>query len=105
LGLLPVKRFLIIAIAVIAIMYAADYLSLRLRVPKRDPVGSVTVHTYYAVGLKSGKTEFDYVGDHDVNCSNSLLPQYGLRPCWYAVRHTEEQIKIDSGTPNNPKLF
>jgi hypothetical protein len=68
-------------------------------------VGSVTVHTFYSVKLKNGKTEFDYAGDHDVGCTNSLLPQYGMKPCWYAVRHTEEQIKIDSGSPNNPHLF
>ena len=55
--------------------------------------------------LKSGKNEYDYAGDHDVNCANSLFPQLGFRPCWYAVRHTDEQITIDSGNPNNPHLF
>jgi hypothetical protein len=67
--------------------------------------GTVTVHTYYSVKLKSGKTEYDYAGDHDVNCANSLFPQLGLKPCWYAIRHTDEQITIDSGNPNNPHLF
>lgn len=67
--------------------------------------GSVTVHTYYAVKLKSGKTEYDYAGDHNISCANSLLPQYGVPPCWYAGRHTEEQITIDSGNPHNPSLF
>jgi hypothetical protein len=33
------------------------------------------------------------------------LPQMGVSPCWYASRNTNEQITIDSGTPNNPKLF
>ena len=99
------KRNLIIVIVAAAVLYAVDFLSLRLRIPARDLTSSVTVHTYYAVKLKNGKTEFDYAGDHDINCANSVLPQLGLKPCWYASRHTEEQINIDSGDPNNPHLF
>jgi hypothetical protein len=99
------KRVLIIVVIAAAVLYAADFLSLRFGIPARNAVGSVTVHTFYSVKLKNGKTEFDYAGDHDVGCTNSLLPQYGMKPCWYAVRHTEEQIKIDSGSPNNPHLF
>jgi len=99
------KRTLIFVVILLGVLYAGDFLSLRLRIPPRDPFGSVTVHTYYSVKLKSGKTEFDYAGDHDVICANSLLPQFGVKPCWYARRHTDEQITIDSGNPNNPKLF
>ena len=73
--------------------------------PPRDTFGSVTVHTYYVVKLKNGQTEYDYAGDHDVSCTNSLFPQMGYRPCWYASRRTDEQITIDSGNPNNPHLF
>jgi hypothetical protein len=99
------KRTLIIVVIVGAILYGADFLSLRLGIPARPAEGNVTVHTYYAVKLKNGKTEYDYYGDNDVSCTNSVFPQYGLKPCWYASRHTEEQIKIDSGNPNNPHLF
>ncbi len=99
------KRFLLIIALVAALLYAADFVSLRFRIPAREMFGSITFHTYYAVKLKSGKTEFDYAGDHEVTCANSLFPQYGLEPCWYASRHTEEQITIDSGNPNNPELF
>ncbi len=99
------KRFLIIVVIIVVLLYAGDFLSLRLGLPKRDMVGSVTVHTYYSVKLKNGKTEYDYAGDHDVNCANSLFPQLGLKPCWYLIRHTNEQITIDSGNPNNPHLF
>ena len=99
------KRVLIIIAIAGAVLYLGDFLSLRLGLPRRPMFGTVTVHSYYAVGLKSGKTEYDYAGDHDVSCANSLFPQYRLQPCWYASRHTEEQIKIDSGNPNNPHLF
>ena len=99
------KRKLIIVVVVLGILYLGDFLSLRFGIPVRDTFGSVTVHTYYVVKLKNGKTEYDYAGDHDVSCANSLLPQFGVKPCWYARRRTEEQITIDSGNPNNPHLF
>jgi hypothetical protein len=99
------KRLLIIVVVVGAVLYGADFLSLRFRLPAREMFGQVTVHSYYVVTLKNGRSEYDYAGDHDVSCANSLFPQYSLKPCWYARRHTEEQIKIDSGTPNNPHLF
>ena len=99
------KQKIIVVIVAAGSLYLADFLSLQFRIPSRDTFGSVTIHTYYSVKLKSGKTEYDYAGDHDVTCSNSVFPQFGVNPCWYARRHTDEQINIDSGNPNNPKLF
>ena len=99
------KRAIIFAVIIAGCLYLADYLSLRFGLPARPAFGTVTLHTYYIVKLKNGRNEYDYAGDHAVNCSNSLFPQFGLKPCWYASRHTEEQVKIDSGNPNNPKLF
>jgi len=100
-----VKRALISVVIVCVVVYAVDFISLHANIPHRDTTGSVTVHTFYAVKLKNGKTEYDYYGDSIVNCSNSLFPQMGLNPCWYARRHTDEQINIDSGNPHNPSLF
>jgi hypothetical protein len=99
------KRKLIIAVFLTGILYLADFLSVRFHIPARDSVGTVTVHTYYAAKLKNGHTEYGPPDDQNVSCSNSVLPQFGLKPCWYVRRHTDQQINIDSGTPNNPKLF
>jgi hypothetical protein len=99
------KRFLLILCAAAIVLYAMDFLSVKLRIPRRDSFGTVTMHTFYVVKLKNGRDEYDYAGDHDVQCSNSLLPQLGMKPCWYASRHSEEQINIDSGNPNNPRIF
>lgn len=99
------KRFLLIFCVAAIVLYGFDFLSVKLRIPRRDTFTTVTMHTYYVVKLKNGRTEYDYSGDHDVNCSNSLFPQLGVKPCWYARRHTEDQIKIDSGNPNNPHIF
>ena len=102
---LSLKRVTLAVVALAALLYAADFVSLHAGIPRREKLGSVTVHTYYAVKLKSGKTEYDYAGDQVVNCTNSLFPQMGVSPCWYASRHTDQQITIDSGNPNNPHIF
>ena len=67
------KRIVIIVVVVAGILYLADFLSVRFRIPARDTFGTVTVHTYYVVKLKNGRTEYDYAGDHDVSCSNSVV--------------------------------
>lgn len=99
------KRTVLALLLVAAVAYAVDFLSLRLQVPRRPMVGAITVHMTYAVKLKNGTTEYDDAGDRDVACANSLFPQLGYQPCWYTNRHTDQQIKIDSGNPNNPSLF
>ena len=44
-------------VALLAIVYAGDYLSVRYRIPgKREQFGTVTVQRYDAVQQKSGKT-------------------------------------------------
>ena len=99
------KRVVIALVVVCALVYASDFVSLRLRIPPREQLGSITVHTLYAVKLKNGRTEYDAGDDQVVNCSNSLLPQMGASPCWYLIRHPNRQITIDSGDPNNPHIF
>jgi hypothetical protein len=99
------KRILLILCIAAVACYGIDFLSLEVRIPRREKLGSITMHTYYVVKLKNGKTEYDYVGDHEADCANSVFPQMGVKPCWYLSRHTEEQIVIDSGSPNNPHIF
>jgi len=99
------KRIALVLLALCVLVYAADFLSLHLSIPRREKLGTVTEHTLYAVKLKNGKTEYDDGGDEVVSCSNSLLPQMGVAPCWYEIRHPNRQITIDSGNPNNPHIF
>ncbi len=99
------KRLFAIVVA-ITVFYLGDYAWLRFRMAtNRNAFGSVTRNVYYSVKLKSGKTEFDYGGQQDFECPNSLLPQYWEKPCWLARRQKDEQINIDSGNPHNPSLF
>ena len=48
------KRKLLIVVVVLGFLYLCDFLSVRFRIPARDTFGSVTMHTYYVVKLKSG---------------------------------------------------
>ncbi len=102
---LSLGRMLAALVGACLLLYAADFVSLHAAIPRREKLGSVTVHTLYAVKLKNGRTEYDDGGDQVVSCSNSLFPQMGVNPCWYVARHPNQQITIDSGTPNNPHIF
>lgn len=78
-----------------ALVYAGDYLSLRLRIPpRRSQFGSVIVQPYYEIHEKNGKTEYDFKDPQPETCVNSLFPHLGYQPCWYLLRHPERKIEI-----------
>jgi hypothetical protein len=85
----------LILIAVGAVVYAGDYLSLRFRIPGNRPqLASVSVQPLLAVPQKNGKYEFMLGDQVSQTCSNSLFPQLGYAPCWYVNRHKQPQIKM-----------
>jgi len=89
------KRILFICILALAVVYIADYLSLRYKIPKgRAQFGVVKIQSYYAVGLKSGKTEFMFLGPKNQTCVNSLFPHFGASPCWYLKRKKVQRIDM-----------
>ena len=93
------KRFGAVAAAVVvaiaAIAYAIDYLVWRYKAATgRNAYDTVMVQYYYAIGEKSGKTEYDFQPPQPESCVNSLLPHAGLNPCWYEKKHTEKAIKV-----------
>lgn len=78
-----------------ALAFAGDYAVLRYRIAaQKDPFGAVTVRPYYAVRLKSGKTEFLFQAPRQQTCVNSLFPHFGTAPCWYLQRHPEQRTDI-----------
>ena len=89
------KRMLFISILALAVLYAGDYLSLRYQIPKgRTQFGVVKIQSYYAVGLKSGKTDFMFLGPKDQTCVHSLFPHFGDSPCWYLNRKKVQRINM-----------
>jgi hypothetical protein len=79
----------------LSITYAADYLSVRYRIPgNREQFGTVTVRRYDAVQEKNGKTEFLFNPPEAQTCVRSLFPHFGYTPCWYLQRHAEQRTDI-----------
>jgi len=79
----------------LAALYVGDYLSVRYRIPKsRDPLGSVDIKVYYAVGLKGNKVEYMPGDPETQTCVHSLFPHLGYQPCWYVSRHRQKWIEI-----------
>ncbi len=72
-------------------VYAGDWLVLRLR---SHPYDSVTVQHYYAIAQKNGRIDLQYDRTYAQQCTRSLFPHAGLKPCWYLRRHTEQWTKI-----------
>ena len=82
-----------LAIAILA--YGLDFGVFEIRVmTHRSAFGSVTVHHYYAVLQKNGKTEFIFDPPQAWTCVNALFPHGELLPCWYLKRHPEQRTDI-----------
>lgn len=82
-------------LAALALVFFVDFLIFRIRVAANwNPYGSVVVDHYYAVGEKSGKTEYMFDPPQAQPCSHSLFPQSGYQPCWYLSRHPEQRTNV-----------
>lgn len=94
------KYTLIFAIALLALTYCADYLSvqIRMRRPKPDdPLEIVTALRLLAIDEKGNKTEFmvDPVQpQQSAVCVHSLFPHFGNAPCWYVKRKFAQPIPM-----------
>lgn len=90
-----VKRAVLILILLAASVYAADYASVRIPIPRnRTAFSTVTVRPYYSVGLKSGKSDLYFLDPQKQTCVNSLFPHMGFSPCWYLRQHTHPAIAM-----------
>jgi len=86
-------RLLLVAGGLLLLVYVGDYLSIAYRIPRgRRQFGSVEVQKVLAVPQKDRKTEFIADAPQQETCVYSLFPQFGLTPCWYLARHTQQQI-------------
>jgi hypothetical protein len=81
-----------IVVASLVLLYFGDYLSVRFRIPNREPLTDVQIEVFYAVGLKGQKTEFVRGDPETETCVHSMFPQDGYRPCWYVMRHMTKWI-------------
>jgi len=90
-----VRKLLLVAVAIVAITYGGDYVSVRYRIPgNRDPLAEVTVQRSYSVMKKDGKPDFYFDPPQNQTCVRSLFPHLGYEPCWYLRRHRTQQINM-----------
>jgi hypothetical protein len=74
----------------LATLYVADWIVLRIRVTHGTAYGSVEIHQFLATSLKGSKTEYDMTGSFQQTCGHSLFPHDGNLPCWWLERHTAQ---------------
>jgi hypothetical protein len=81
------KRALVVAVLLLAAVYAADSLWVWWRTGAASGEGVLGSVTFYiVVPLKSGKTEIYFDQPQTEICVRALFPHLGYRPCWYANR-------------------
>ena len=94
------QRLVGAVIGLLVFVYAVDFAwyELRLHFPKVGAAnGSVHRIRLLSIPNKGDKTtyELDMVHpEEDVPCSHSLLPEGGIRPCWYVARHANDPIPM-----------
>ena len=92
------QRILVGVVGVAVLAYGMDWAVLRVRVARGGGFGSVEVSQFMATPLKSGKAEYDFLGQAMVPCTRSLFPQILIpqtnanEPCWWVERHTSEWV-------------
>ena len=94
------KRILIAALALLALVFCADYFFLRLGMlhPKpADPFESLKTLRVLVIPEKNGKTEYEVDAqnpEQTVTCVHSLFPHMGYSPCWYIKPRINQPIPM-----------
>jgi hypothetical protein len=94
------KRVLAGAAVVLAIAYAGDYISVRIRMlhPKSaDPFESIKTLRILAIPEKGGKTSYEIDQQNPegiTTCVHSLFPHAGYSPCWYVKPRLNQPIPM-----------
>ncbi len=78
----------LVLIASLALLYAADWIVLQVRLSHGTAYRTITVNQFLASALKGNKVEYDWMGAVDQRCSRSIFPQAGSPACWWLQRHT-----------------
>jgi hypothetical protein len=87
-------------VALVAVVYASDYVAVRLRVayPKLGSAfESVQMERLYAIPLKNGNVEYELDArqpEVTVPCVHALFPHLGYSPCWYLRRNSPKPIPM-----------
>jgi hypothetical protein len=87
----------------LALAYAIDWIVFGLRLSRGNAMGTVTVQQFLKTPLKGNKLEYDYLGQADASCSQTLFPQYAAAtwnpPCWWLQRHKTRWESVQLKVP------
>jgi hypothetical protein len=82
-----VGRALVGVLGALAVLYVGDWAVWRVQLARGSGMGTVAVGTLIETPLKGNKTEYDWAGNAEVDCSKSIFPQAGSGACWWLRRH------------------
>lgn len=74
----------------LTVLYAADWLVLKIRIARGTAYGSVEVDQFLATPLKGNKEEYDMVGSFQQSCTRSIFPHQGKPACWWVRKHNSQ---------------
>jgi hypothetical protein len=89
------RRVALGIIALSAVLYAGDYVSVRYRMAKGkagDPLESMKIQRTYVIPHKDGRAEIIFGDPETQVCVHSLFPHLGYTPCWYMKRQSQKTI-------------
>jgi hypothetical protein len=95
-----IKRILIAVALAIVLVYAGDFVSVRVRMlhPKPgNPFETITALRILAIGEKGNKTEYSVdpvQPQQSAECVHALFPHNGDSPCWYLKRKFAQPIPM-----------
>jgi hypothetical protein len=73
-----------------AVLYAGDWIVLRVRMARGTAFSTVQVDQFLASPLKNNKEEYDYLGTVAQPCVRSIFPHDSDVPCWWLKRHPKQ---------------
>jgi hypothetical protein len=84
-------KMLVALVALIALVYMADWIVLQIRERGGSAHGSVVVDNADIIKEKGGKVEYFYNPPQPTPCVRALFPHEGQPACWWLARHSEQQ--------------
>ena len=94
------KHILIALVAALALVYAYDFASVRIRMrhaTATDPYETITALRILAIDEKGNKTEYDVDPTQPQQtgvCVHALFPHNGDMPCWYLKKKFAQPIPM-----------
>jgi hypothetical protein len=94
------KWTFLVAVVLLACVYAYDYISVRHRMGAQkpgDPFDTVVYPRVLAIPQKGNRVEYALDAQSPMEtdaCVHSLFPHFGYTPCWYVNRKAENPIPM-----------